>query len=217
MTIQAELSIRGRVGASLVSQFGNPRGWLGSLAGWIMARRPSNRARNAWTVELLDPEPHHRVLEVGCGPGLALAHLAARCVTGKVVGVDRSPVMLRQARRRNRRAIAADRLELKLGDVERALPELPARSFDRIAAVNVAMFFVDRRGALQQLAELLKPGGRLALTQQPRRSGATREDASRIGFGWAQQLGELGFVDVQLHELDLRPVPAVCVTAQWRG
>ena len=30
----------------IVSQFANPRGLLGTVAGWIMAHRPSNKARN---------------------------------------------------------------------------------------------------------------------------------------------------------------------------
>ncbi len=57
----------------LVAQFRQPRGLPGQLAGLVMAMRPSNRARNRWTVELLDLQPGDRLLEIGFGPGLAIA------------------------------------------------------------------------------------------------------------------------------------------------
>src|SRR5215470_15068009 len=56
----------------------HPRGAAGSVTGWEMAHRPSNRQRS----------------------GLAVAELA-RAGAGHVYGVDHSGVMLRQASRRN--------------------------------------------------------------------------------------------------------------------
>ncbi|HSR57656.1 MAG TPA: hypothetical protein VLL57_05675, partial [Candidatus Binataceae bacterium] len=66
------MSFRGRLVQGVIRQFQKPTGLLGSLVGVILARRSSNRQRNAWTVDLLSIEPRHRVLEVGCGPGVAL-------------------------------------------------------------------------------------------------------------------------------------------------
>lgn len=60
------------------SQFGRPRGLLGRLAGRIMASRGSNLARNQWAVELLEVRPDDRILEVGFGPGVAVAVIGAR-------------------------------------------------------------------------------------------------------------------------------------------
>ena len=69
------------------------------MAGWVMAHRVSNRRRNAWVVSLLDVRPGDRVLEIGFGPGLALAELSRRVgPTGRVYGIDHSEVMLRHAR-----------------------------------------------------------------------------------------------------------------------
>jgi len=62
--------------SALVQQFGKPSGFLGVLAGIIMLVRPSNRLRNLRTLELLDVRPEDRVLEVGFGPGLAVARAA---------------------------------------------------------------------------------------------------------------------------------------------
>ena len=84
----------------LVQQFMKPKGFFGHLAGWTMALRPSNRARNKWTVDLLDLEPHHRVLEIGCGPGFALQLCADKLCKGHITGIDHSDVMIYQSKRR---------------------------------------------------------------------------------------------------------------------
>src|SRR6266508_778465 len=98
--------------SAIVQQFGRPSGPLGVLAGLIMRMRPSNRLRNLRTVELLDIRSDDRVLEVGFGPGLAVARAAALASAGNVVGIDHSELMLRQASRRNAEAIRAGRVEL---------------------------------------------------------------------------------------------------------
>src|SRR4051812_26536904 len=111
----------------VVSQFHDPRGIGGHAAGWIMGHRRSNIERNEWVVSLLDVQPTDRVLEVGCGPGIALRALARR--TTAVYGVDRSPVMVQQARRRNRGA----GLDIRVAAAEE-LPEFD-QPFDRIMSV----------------------------------------------------------------------------------
>ena len=59
-----------------------------------MGRRSSNIKRNRWAVELLDIQPTDRVIEFGCGPGVAIAALAGRADRGLVVGVDHSGLVL---------------------------------------------------------------------------------------------------------------------------
>jgi ubiquinone/menaquinone biosynthesis C-methylase UbiE len=66
----------------------------------MFAHRPSNRQRNRWVVSLLGVQPTDQVLEIGFGPGVAVAALA-RAGAGHVYGIDHSAVMLRQASRRN--------------------------------------------------------------------------------------------------------------------
>src|SRR4051812_642204 len=120
----------------LVRQAGNPRGIVGHAEGWLFAYRPSNRRRNAWAVELLDVRPADRVLEIGFGPGRAIAALARR--SEHVYGIDRSEVMLRQASRRNAASLRSGRVMLRRGSVE----ELPFDGpFDVILAVNALGFW----------------------------------------------------------------------------
>ncbi|HZO25985.1 MAG TPA: class I SAM-dependent methyltransferase, partial [Chloroflexota bacterium] len=89
------MDVKRTIVRTLIGQFGHPRGAAGNVAGWVMAHRPSNRQRNAWVAALLDVQPADRVLEIGFGPGLAIAELSRRVgPSGHVYGIDRSDVML---------------------------------------------------------------------------------------------------------------------------
>ena len=149
-----------------VAQFGKPQGALGHLAGLIMATRPSNRSRNAWTVDLLRLRPGDRVLEIGCGPGLAIALAAAQATKGKIIGIDHSPVMIRQAEMRNRQAIEEGRVELIVGGLDRL--ERMVDRFDKIYSVNVVQFLANRAAFFTQASAMLKPASVLATTYMPR-------------------------------------------------
>jgi SAM-dependent methyltransferase len=196
---------------AVVRQFGRPTGWLGGLVGQIMAYRPSNRERSRRTLELLGIRPDDRVLEIGFGPGVALVWAAELAYRGKVVGIDHSEVMFRQAARRNISAIAAGRVELHLASLD-TMPsfEVP---FDKAFAVNVHGFWRDAVAALRRVAATLRPGGTLALTHQPRQPGATANDTTRAGDRIASDLKDAGFEEVRIEPLPMKPVPAVCVLA----
>src|SRR5262245_60583462 len=99
------MALQEHVLRSIVSQFARPRGVPGHVAGWIMGRRASNVERNQWVVSLLEVRPTDRILEVGCGPGVALGEMARRAPEGSVCGLDHSRVMVEQAKRRNAVAI----------------------------------------------------------------------------------------------------------------
>jgi len=195
--------------SALVRQFAKPSGPLGVLAGLIMRVRPSNRLRNLRTLELLDIRPTDRVLEVGFGPGLSVALAAERATEGKVVGIDHSRLMLRQATRRNARAIRAGRVELLLGSAE-TLPRLEEQ-FDKVLAVNVYMFWGDPGSVLGGLRRVMKPGGVIALTLQPRHRGATADDTRAAAERMAASLRAAGFGEVRTEILEMAPVAAACV------
>ncbi|MCP5071251.1 MAG: methyltransferase domain-containing protein [bacterium] len=193
----------------VVSQFHHPRGVLGFLAGFVLAHRPSNRERNLWTVELLGIRPTDRVLELGFGPGLAIEACAERASEGQVVGIDHSEVMRRVALKRNARAAAGRRVELHTASFD-PLPDLGG-AFDRILAVNAAMFAEDSDALLGELVSRLRPGGRLAVTFQSRRAGATSAESKEGGERIAAALRRTGLSDVRVETLPMEPVAAVCV------
>src|SRR5262245_36673804 len=176
-----------------VAQFHRPTGAVGHIAGWIMGRRSSNVARNRWAAGLLDIQPADRVIELGCGPGVAVAALAARATEGLVVGVDHSQVVLGQARRRNRAAIRASRVRLVHSSVEGlAIGDGP---FDAALAVNTLGMWPDKTARLRELGRLLRPGGRIAVVSQPRCPGASAATSDAAATELSDLLTEAGFED----------------------
>jgi len=199
-------------------QFGRPRG----LLGWFVARlmRRSNAGLNLWIVDLLQIEPHDRVLEVGFGPGVALAQLVARASAGFVAAVDASGLMVRQAHSRHAAAIAARRLELRQGDAG-ALPYTDA-TFDKTCGTHVIYFWPDPVSTVRELRRVLRPGGRLALGYQERehmppraRAGLSQAGAKLFGPGEVEQVVRAaGFEDVRVEEQVAPDGPAgFCVLA----
>jgi trans-aconitate methyltransferase len=196
----------------IVSQFKQPSGILGHLAGFIMARRPSNRDRNLWTLELLELQPDDRLLEIGFGPGIAIEGAAKIITEGLICGIDHSPVMFRQASRRNARAIARGTVKLLLGTLENLPP--PGQPFTKICSANVVQFWSDPVATFRRLHDMLAPGGVIASTYMPRTSHATAADALKKAeeiVGWLKQAG---FTDIAIEEKPLRPVPAISVVAR---
>jgi len=196
---------------TVVRQFGHPRGVAGNVAGWVMAHRPSNRQRNSWVVSLLDVQPTDRVLEIGFGPGLAIAELDRRVgPSGHIYGIDHSDVMLRQATRRNAAATRAGRVTLTRASVEELPPSLDG-PFDAIFAVNSLGFWTAPAQQLKDLRRRLAPGGRIAIASQPRHPKVTR-DPSLLARQTTDLLQAGGFTQMRTEILDLDP-PVVCVLA----
>ncbi len=198
----------------VVGQFGRPHGLADRLAGLVMARRASNRQRNRWTVDLMEIQPDHRVLEIGYGPGVALADVCRRLGGGRAVGLDHSATMLRAARRRNRQALQSGKLELhvgSLGDLDVVGHSALAGPFDRIFAVNVLMFSDDPVADLSALADRLGPAGKIYVTFQPR--GDIQTDAAALAAAetMTRHMRSAGLADVTTETMtDLDPM-AVCV------
>ena len=197
---------------TIVGQFKNPHGWLGSIAGWIMANRRSNRQRNLWTVDLLQLKPDDRIIEIGCGPGLALEACLAQAAAGEGVGLDHSRTMLDQARVRNAGASSDGRLQLRLESLDELPPGLGP--FDKLYSANVVQFLPDRAAAFRKIHALLKPNGIAATTYMPRSKNPSRAEALAMADEIEGHMKVAGFVGIRIEELPLRPVPAVCIIGE---
>jgi SAM-dependent methyltransferase len=190
------MHIPDRVRRRLVAQAHHPTGPVGRVEGWIFAHRSSNVRRNRWAVELLEVEPNDRVIELGCGPGVAIAALAGRATQGLVVGVDHSAVVIRQARRRNAHAIKEGRVRLIHAPVERL--QVPDGPFDAALAVNTVGMWPEPTIRLREIGRLLRPGGRIALVSQPRCPGATAATSAAAADRLAAQLSHAAFTDIHV-------------------
>jgi SAM-dependent methyltransferase len=217
VTAAAEYVI-GRAGIAVVraldrdaiGQGHHPRGAAGSVTGWVFAHRPSNRQRNRWVVSLLGVRPVDQVLELGFGPGVAVAELV-HAGAAHVYGIDHSGVMLRQASRRNAAAIRAGRVTLINAQADQ-LPPAVDGPFDAILAVNSLGFWPAPAQRLAELRRRLAPGGRIAIASQPRSPGATADTSRGAAREIEDLLRDAGFVRMSTQTLPLSP-PVICVLA----
>jgi SAM-dependent methyltransferase len=103
----------------------------------------------AGVLELLDPKPGERILDLGCGTG----HLAAKIAEAgaRVVGVDRSPEMIGQAREKYPalRFEVMDARELSFDD-----------SFDAVFSNATLHWIHEPERVIAGIGKLLRPGGR---------------------------------------------------------
>jgi SAM-dependent methyltransferase len=141
-------------------QLSHPRGLLGAMIGRVIFAK-GNASINTWIVQLLPLQPADHLLEVGCGPGVALQGFAVRAHQGLIAGIDASPIMVRKARKRNAAAIKTGRIEIEQGNASRLT--YADASFDTVVAVHVIYFWSDPVATLQEFRRVLRPGGLVAM------------------------------------------------------
>jgi ubiquinone/menaquinone biosynthesis C-methylase UbiE len=108
-------------------------------------------------VEQLDIRPNDRVLEIGCGHGVAATLVCELLESGHLTAVDRSTKMIEAARRRNAAFVEAGRAEFLVAALEEL--ELGQRRFDKIFAVRVGLFHREPERAHELAEKWLAPGG----------------------------------------------------------
>ena len=133
------------------------------VARWLLGSsfHPGGAALTRRLIRSLQMGPGDTVADVACGPGESSLQLA-REVGCHVVGIDLSPDSVESARR-----AAADEgldgsVRFLVGDAE-ALP-LRDASLDGVLCECSLCTFPDKRAAAAELSRVLKPGGRLALS-----------------------------------------------------
>jgi arsenite methyltransferase len=161
------------------------------------------RGRPLITARMVDQVPWtgtERVLDVGCGPGLALVEVAKRLTTGKVTGIDKWMVI--HGERHNSKDITlenariegvADRVDVQDGDAS----EMPLAddSFDVVVSSFVFHHMPRevRRQAIREVVRVTRPGGRILIT----------DDDATVEL--ARSLGKLGMTEVS-HERMAFPI-----------
>jgi SAM-dependent methyltransferase len=109
-------------------------------------------------LDLAGPPFGKSVLDVGCGDGTLAAEFHRKGASF-VVGCDPDPQMIAKAAART--VAERDAMRYLLGRAEH-LP-FQDRSFDVVTAITVLCFVEQRPRAVQEMARVLKPGGRLVI------------------------------------------------------
>ncbi len=111
-------------------------------------------------------KPGEVVLDLGSGGGFDV-FIAGRKVgaTGRAIGVDMTPEMLAKARRnlaQYRQQTGLDNVEFRLGEIEHV--PVPDNSVDVIISNCVINLSPDKPQVWREIARVLKPGGRVAIS-----------------------------------------------------
>lgn len=116
---------------------------------------PDIVAQRARTMALLQLKPGESVLDIGSGPGFLCGDMAAAVgPSGKVRGIDISPVMVARAARRYPQGWVS----FATGDAARL--EEPDAFYDVVVSTQVAEYVPDIGAFCRQAFRVLKPGGR---------------------------------------------------------
>jgi arsenite methyltransferase len=148
------------------------------------------------------------VLDLGSGGGIDVLLTAQRVgPTGRVFGLDMTAEMLALAKR-NASAAGATNVEFLKGHIE-AIP-LPAASVDVVISNCVINLAADKAAVLAEIARVLRPGGRVGVSDVVAEDGLGAADrASRGNFvgciagalsqgEYTEQLRAAGFADVEI-------------------
>lgn len=156
-----------------------PAGRLGRIVGRVMSVQ--HRSLTTWTLRLLPVPAAARVLDVGCGSGMAIRLMAGADPTRRVEGIDRSAEMVAMTERRNAAAVAAGRVGARIGDAMRL--DFPDATFDAVTAIETFYFWDDPIGGLRECRRVLRPGGWLAVTLEMTREASPDPTVLQRIFG----------------------------------
>lgn len=140
----------------LARQLSRPQGFFGSrFIGRMMNR--GNAHLEALTFELLAPQTHDHILEIGFGNGQLTERLCQATLSGMVHGIDISDDMVTQTTARLRPYIQAGKAKLQRAEVSH-IP-LADGSMDKAVTCNTVYFWPDPVADARELLRILKHGG----------------------------------------------------------
>jgi L-amino acid N-acyltransferase YncA/2-polyprenyl-3-methyl-5-hydroxy-6-metoxy-1,4-benzoquinol methylase len=130
-------------------------------------------------IRVADLKPGETVLDLGSGAGLDLL-ISARRVgpTGRVIGLDMTEEMVELARRTT---AEAGNVEIHLGRIEQ-IP-LPDASVDVVISNCVLNLSADKPAVLREIARVLRPGGRLGVSDLIAADGADVDELAAAAAG----------------------------------
>jgi ubiquinone/menaquinone biosynthesis C-methylase UbiE len=140
--------------------------WFTAQAAW--------RASCSQLASRLDDLGETLIVDLGCGPGVSSFALARQLPRSLVIGVDRSPRMLNEARRR-RRQTGLGRARIAWLQADAARLPWASGSVDACTGHSFLYLVANRSAVLAEIRRVLRPGGRLVLLEPNERPATIRQ------------------------------------------
>jgi cyclopropane fatty-acyl-phospholipid synthase-like methyltransferase len=164
--------------------------------------------RLTWAVGCLDVQPDDRLLEIGCGHGVAISLVCERLGSGSIVAIDRSAKMTATALKRNKEHVESGRASIITAPLHEA--DLGEATFDKVFGIHFpALLRGKPERELAAIRDHLAPGGRLYVLFQPFTERDVKPAIDRLNRVLATHRFK-----VEEERIDsLRAAPGVCVVA----
>jgi cyclopropane fatty-acyl-phospholipid synthase-like methyltransferase len=161
---------------------------------------------------MLAVEPDEHLLEIGCGPGVAVDLVCQKLVDGTITAIDRSATMVARARERNHAHIAAGRARIEhhaLVDSDFSQGSFTT-PFTKVFAVNVNAFWTAPAPSFAAARRASGADGLLFLVYEPPSSerfqslrrqlrGLLRAHGFRVGDERGRELGKSRAICIVAH------------------
>lgn len=182
----------------LAKHFRCPQGLIGKEMGNLMSK--VNSYINKCTIDILKLTDNNSVLEIGFGNGTYVTSILGKANNVKYFGLEKSDIMIEEAKRRHYEEIEKGNVELKI--VENEVITFDDFSFDAVIAVNLIYFIDNVQLFLKEVNRVLKNEGTLYLSFRAKDTMGVNK-ISNHGFKLfsteelVELLTNIGFVEIQ--------------------
>jgi len=169
----------------------------------------------ALSVDLLEPMPGDRILEVGVGTGLTLPFFPDGC---QITGIDLSEHMLAKA---HQKVASQGMKNVEVLKMDATKMEFPDNHFDSVIAAYVISVVPDPVCVLKEMLRVCKKGGRVVFINHFKCDNRLISSLERLASPLSSYLGfktdlELGPLLAQMPELSVQKVEGVNIYNYWK-
>jgi cyclopropane fatty-acyl-phospholipid synthase-like methyltransferase len=165
--------------------------------------------RLSWAVETLAVQSDDRLLEIGCGHGIAVWLVCDRLLSGSITAIDRSQKMIEIAQYKNQQHIAAGKAIFHATALDWL--DVASKCFNKIFAINVNVFWLKPARELAMIRAMLEPEGRLYLFYEPPDSSKSQAITDKVRMNLQQEAFSVREVLVNAHRV------CIIATAETSG
>lgn len=145
-----------------------------------------HRGVTEWGLSVLPDIRPKKILDIGCGGGMCLSLLGKKYPSAKLNGIDISDESVKAATSYNQELVDSGRLEVMYGDVSD--PPFKKERFDLITAVETYFFWPDLKTNIENVSEILSPGGMFLIISEVRFTDSNHNDIEKMNTEYGSKV-----------------------------